>query len=204
MKAQALGKTPARCAPSPGIQICRGGGSTLRWNITSYQQAENGTRPPTRDKITEYAQKFQVSVSWLLTGDGTPEETEFKTVPFLGHVDDKAGTLVENDPGSRPEVTAPRARQSTQSPSGPAVVGASSMPGALLYFENRRRPPTDNLINRLCVLALPNNEVMVRRVERGSRNGVYTLTNFVDPPLVDQQPVWVAEIVWISSALALT
>jgi hypothetical protein len=67
----------------------------------------------------------------------------------------------------------------------------------LLYFENRRRPPTDNLINRLCVLALPNNEVMVRRVERGSRNGVYTLTNFVDPPLVDQQPVWVAEIVWI-------
>jgi transcriptional regulator with XRE-family HTH domain len=197
MKAQALGKRLREARLSRGFKSAAEAARRFRWNVTSYQQAENGTRPPTRDKITEYAQKFQVSVSWLLTGEGTPEETEFKTVPFLGHIDEKTGKLVENDPGSRPEVTAPpgatKYTVAIRARGGGRVVNA----GALLYYENRRRPPTDNLINRLCVLALPNNDVMVRRVERGTRNGVYTLTNFIDAPLVDQQPVWVAEIVWI-------
>ena len=41
------------------------------------------------------------------------------------------------------------------------------------------------------------NDVVVRRVEFGSRPGRYNLFTFVADMLIDQDPLWAAEIIWI-------
>lgn len=197
LSAETLGKRLREARLSRGFKSAAEAARQFNWNITSYQQAENGTRPPTRDKITEYAQKFRVSVSWLLTGSGTPEESEIKSVPFLGSIDQNSGALVQSDPAARPEVPAPPgATEHTvaiRARGGGCVVSE----GALLYFENRQQPANDDMLTRLCVVARRNGDIVVRRVERGSRPGVYNLFTFVEPIIEDEDPLWAAEIVWI-------
>lgn len=198
LSGETLGRRLREARQSRGYRSAAEAARQFQWNVTSYQQAENGTRPPTRDKITEYARKFHVSVSWLLTGSGTPEESEIRTVPFLGQVDQDSGALVSSDPATRPEVTAPPGATeftaAIRARGGGRVVSA----GALLYFENNRQRATDAMLGKLCVIALRNGDIVVRRLEPGSRPGVYTLFSFVEPTIIpDQDPLWAAEIVWI-------
>lgn len=195
--AETLGNRLREARLSRGFRSAAEAARQFQWNITSYQQAENGTRPPTRDKITEYARNFRVSVSWLLTGSGTPEDTDIKTVPFFGHIDQASGYLVRSDPAAKEEVIAPPGASeftvAIRARGGGRVVCA----GALLYFENRRRPATEELLGKLCVVAIDDSKVVIRRVEPGSQPGLFNLFTFVDPLIADCQPLWAAEIIWI-------
>lgn len=182
---------------SRGFRSAAEAARQFQWNITSYQQAENGTRPPTRDKITEYARNFRVSVSWLLTGNGTPEEVDIKTVPFLGHIDQESGYLVRTDPAARTEVPAPPGATEFTVAIRARGGGRVVCDGALLYFENRRQPATDEMLGKLCIVAIDEDKLVVRRLEPGTRAGHYNLFTFVDPLLIDAKPAWAAEIVWI-------
>lgn len=195
--AETLGHRLREARLSRGFRSAAEAARQFQWNITSYQQAENGTRPPTRDKITEYARNFRVSVSWLLTGNGTPEEIDIRGVPYLGHIDQASGYLVREDFATKIEVPAPPgATQHTvaiKARGGGRVV----CDGALLYFENRGQPATDDMLGKLCIVAIDENRVVVRRIEPGTRPGHYNLFTFVDPLVIDVKPAWAAEIIWI-------
>jgi transcriptional regulator with XRE-family HTH domain len=195
--AETLGHRLREARLSRGFRSAAEAARQFRWNITSYQQAENGTRPPTRDKITEYARNFRVSISWLLTGDGTPEEIEIRTVPFLGHIDQDSGFLVRTDHSAESDVPAPPGATeftvAIKSRSGGRIVRG----GALLYFENRRQLATDEMVGKLCVVALDDDRIVVRRLEPGIQAGHYNLFTCVDVEVAEVKPLWAAEIIWI-------
>jgi transcriptional regulator with XRE-family HTH domain len=195
--AETLGHRLREARLSRGYRSAAEAARQFQWNITSYQQAENGTRPPTRDKITEYARNFRVSVSWLLTGNGTPEEIEIRTVPFLGYIDQTSGFLMRSDLTSKAEVPAPPGATEFTVAIRARGGGKVVSDGALLYFENRGLPATNDLVGKLCVIAIDYNRVVVRRVEIGKKPGTFSLFTFVDPLVEDVTPLWAAEIVWI-------
>jgi transcriptional regulator with XRE-family HTH domain len=195
--AETLGHRLREARVSRGFRSAAEAARQFRWNITSYQQAENGTRPPTRDKITEYARNFRVSVSWLLTGDGTPEEIEIRTVPFLGHIDQDSGFLLQIDGSAESDVPAPPGATEFTVAIRARGGGRIIRDGALLYFENRRQLATDEMIGKLCVVAIDEDRIVVRRVEPGTKTGHYNLFTFVETPTAEVQPLWAAEIIWI-------
>lgn len=53
-----------------GYKRARDACERFGWNISTYQQHENGTRGAKDDAKIEYAEKFHVSLSWLMKGDG--------------------------------------------------------------------------------------------------------------------------------------
>jgi phage repressor protein C with HTH and peptisase S24 domain len=68
--------------------------------------------------------------------------------------------------------------------------------GSIIYYDNRREPPTDELFGKLCVVGLADGRVLVKRLLRG-RNGLYDLYSLAAVPLLDQAVTWAARVSFI-------
>lgn len=68
--------------------------------------------------------------------------------------------------------------------------------GDLIFFDDKRTPPTDDMIGKLCVVCLLDDRVLVKRLHRG-RAGLYNLTSANAPPMSDVPVVWAARVTWI-------
>lgn len=76
--------------------------------------------------------------------------------------------------------------------------------GALIYFEDQKTPPTDDMIGEIVVVQLAINrdasddeDVLVKRLQRGSGPGLYNLESIVGPVMTDVRIRWAAEIIQI-------
>lgn len=69
--------------------------------------------------------------------------------------------------------------------------------GSVIYYDNRREPPTDELFGKLCVVGLADGKVLVKRLLRG-RNGLYDLYSLAAVPMLDQKVTWAARVSFIS------
>lgn len=172
----------------------------FHWNITSYQQAENGTRPPSRTRIAEYARKLKVSVNWLLTGAGTRDDTELSTVPMIGFVGaDALVTFLGGAQRMQHEVLAPP--KATARTVALEIRGDSlrkhAQDGWLVYYEDHKEPMSESLLDKLCVIGLSDGSVMVRKIQKGSRSGLFHLLSSETDPVFDQKIIWASEIVWL-------
>lgn len=67
----------------------------------------------------------------------------------------------------------------------------------LIYFDHEQRPPTKELIGKLCVVGLDDGTVMLRTLQPGRRTGRYDLESPVDPTLRDRRVRWAARVTWI-------
>ncbi len=86
------------------------------------------------------------------------------------------------------------------SPSAVAVVvSGNSMydkyhAGDILVYDEQN-PEIERFIGRReCIVGLPDERIMVKRVTRGSRDGLYTLTSWNSPPIEDVAVDWCARI----------
>jgi len=170
------------------------------WNITSYQQAENGTRPPSRTRIAEYAKKLKVSVNWLLTGTGMRDDAEFSTVPVVGWVGaDSVVTFLGGSQRLQQEVPAPpkaTSRTVALEMRGDNV-RRRAQEGWLIYYEDHKEPMSEGLLDKFCVIGLSDGHVMVRKIQKGSRSGLFHLLSNESDPVFDQKIVWASEVVWL-------
>lgn len=66
--------------------------------------------------------------------------------------------------------------------------------GALVYFEDQRTPPTPEMIGQMVVVETDADEVLVKRLLRGSRPGLYDLESLEGPPLRDAKVRWASLI----------
>lgn len=77
------------------------------------------------------------------------------------------------------------------------VAGHSMAPiaedGSLIYFEDQRTPPTEEMIRYYAIIELEDGRVLFKRLLRGSRPGLYTLESQIGPPIEDVRIVWAAE-----------
>lgn len=70
----------------------------------------------------------------------------------------------------------------------------SAFTGWCAYYEARREPPTDDLLNHLCVVALRDGRVLVKKIVQGRQRGRYDLWSPNADPLLDQEVEWAARV----------
>jgi hypothetical protein len=66
--------------------------------------------------------------------------------------------------------------------------------GALIYFEDQRTPPTPDMLGHVVVVETDTDEVLVKRLLRGSRPGVFDLESIAGPTRSDARLRWAAHI----------
>jgi hypothetical protein len=77
--------------------------------------------------------------------------------------------------------------------SGEAMRGLAD-PGALIYFEDPRTPPTPDMLGHVVVVQTGAEEVLARRLLRGSRAGLFDLESRAAAPARDVPVRWAAHI----------
>jgi hypothetical protein len=155
------------------------------------QRLETGTRGLSKKWATKIARHVRAIPEELMFGD--------RTVPVVGIV--SAG---EAHFGSEADVNLGRARMprgGTEETVAVEVRGdslGSPFDGWLIYYDNRREPPTDDLLGMLCVIGLTSGQVLVKTLMRGRVEGHYDLfAGTGGLPLTDQAVAWAARVAGI-------
>ena len=66
--------------------------------------------------------------------------------------------------------------------------------GALIYFEDQRTPPSPDMLGHVVVVETDTDEVLVKRLLRGSKPGLYDLESVAGPVRQDARLRWAAHI----------
>lgn len=69
--------------------------------------------------------------------------------------------------------------------------------GALIYYEDRRDPPTEDLLGQVVIVGVDTGEVMVKRLLRGSLPGTYDLESINGETRRDVRIEWAARIAFV-------
>lgn len=176
------------------------------WNRNTYLSNENGNAPFSYRKAAAYAAAFGVTAEWLYAGagasdadvgDGRPGAPE-RLVPVIGRVGadpqgavlfatgQSAGDLVPIPPGGTERAVALQIV-------GHSMTGLAD-DGGLIYFEDQRTPPSEDMLGHVVVVETDTEEVLVKRLLRGSRKGRYDLESVVGPVRRDCKLRWAAHI----------
>lgn len=176
------------------------------WNPNSYKSNENGNAPFSFDQGEEYAKAYNVRAEWLYSGKG--EKRAGGGVPIIGRVGADAEGRVIRTLGQAANDSAPMPTGGTSDSVALEVDGHSMRgfadDGALVYFEDQHTPPTEDMIGEIVVVQVAvegdeseDEDVLVKRLQRGSQPGLYNLESIVGPTLADVKIRWAAEITQI-------
>jgi len=69
--------------------------------------------------------------------------------------------------------------------------------GDIIYYDDIRTFPTEDMIGRMCVVALADNRILVRRLYQGRAPNLFNLTSANAPPMQDVELLWAAKVRWI-------
>ena len=189
-----------------GYRNARDAAAKFGWNTNTYGSNENGHAPYSFRSARIYGAAFGVRAEWLYEGEppivdsrgSDPVSGAERLVPVIGNVGaDPEGAVLfalGQDPGDLvpiPPGGSDRARALR-------IVG-HSMPGladdgGLIYFEHQRTPPTPDMLGHVVVVETDTDEVLVKRLLRGSRSDVFDLESLAGPTRRDCRLHWAAHI----------
>lgn len=195
-----------------GYPTARAAAAAHGWNPNTYASNENGHAPFSYSSAKAYARAFGVDPAWLYDGEGAPEAdasppapsspsppaAEDRWVPVIGNVGadpegtvlfalgQGAGDLVPIPPGGTEKAVALRI-------AGHSMRGLAD-DGGLIYFEDQRTPPTPDMLGQVVVVETDTDEVLVKRLLRGSRPGLFDLESIAGPTRRDARLRWAAHI----------
>ena len=164
----------------------------------SYVQHENGIRGIPVDKAALYARAFGVEPQWILYGRGGRERR--RLIPVVGYVgaateffgfDDHAQGAgldeIDAPPGAPEDAVAVIVRGDSGYP--------AIRDGMILVYWSKHEHP-DGLVGEDCFVRLKDGRTLVKILERGSREGLWTLAsiNASTPPIRDVEIEWAAPI----------
>jgi len=119
-------------------------------------------------------------------------------VPVIGRVGANPEGLVLFATGQEGGDLAPIPPGGTEKAVAVKVVGHSMRgladDGALIYFEDQRTAPSPDMLGEVVVLETDTDEVLVKRLLRGSRTGLYDLESVAGPTRRDARLRWAAHI----------
>ena len=119
-------------------------------------------------------------------------------VQVIGRVGANPEGVVLFATGQDPAELAPIPPGGTDKAAALKVVGHSmhgvADDGALIYFEDQRTPPTPDMLGHVVVVETDTDEVLVKRLLRGSRPGLYDLESVAGPMRRDARLRWAAHI----------
>ncbi|MCG9916006.1 MAG: peptidase S24 [Phenylobacterium sp.] len=169
------------------------------WNRNTYASNENGNAPFSYRKAKDYAAAFGVSAEWLYDAAGPVRASpQAGYVPILGRVGANPEGVVLFATGQEAGDLAPIPPGGTDKAAALRVVGHSMRgladDGALIYFEDQRTPPTPDMLGHVVVVEIDTDEVLVKRLLRGSRSGLFDLESVAGPTRQDARLRWAAHI----------
>lgn len=169
------------------------------WNRNTYASNENGNAPFSYRKAKEYAAAFGVRPEWLYDASGPVRPgTRGGLVRVIGRVGanpegtvlfatgQEAGDLAPIPPGGSENAVALQV-------AGHSMRGLAD-DGALIYFEDQRTPPTPDMLGQVVVVETDSDEVLVKRLLRGSEPGRFDLESIAGPTRHDARLRWAAHI----------
>ena len=162
---------------------------------TTISSWERGRTEPTREDVQRVASVLDVPVAHLeFEGSSNPEK--FRTVPVVGYVGAAAvAHYYGSGQGGLDEVPAPQ--NATANTVAAEIRGESLGPlldGWLVYWDEVRTPPTEDMIGRLCVVGLPDDRVLVKQLQASRTPGCFHLLSNNEPPIFDAEIVWAARV----------
>jgi hypothetical protein len=182
-----------------GFETATAAANSHGWNLYTYSSNENGNAPFSYRRSKEYGAAFNVRPEWLYEASGPMwPASATKLVRIVGRVG-------ANPDGSVLFATGQDGFDLVPLPPGGSdqavalLVSGKSMPGfsdegALIYFEDQRTPPTPDMLGHIVVLETDADEVLVKRLLKGSRRGIYDLESLDGPTRHDVRLRWAAHI----------
>src|SRR5271154_2466464 len=154
----------------------------------------NGTRRLRAEEIAIAAEYLGVEPPRLV-GGGRPSHPSGK-VPLVGYVG--AGAIAHfyaDGQGPFDEVSAPDAASGR---TGAGQIRGHSL-GALfdnwlVFYDDVRDPPDDDLIGRMCVCGLADGRVLIKALKRSQIAGLWNLLSNLEPPIYDVVLNWAAVV----------
>ena len=182
-----------------GFDTAAAAADAFGWNRNTYGSNENGNAPFSYRRAKEYAAAFGVRPEWLYDAAGAmlPASVE-GFVPIVGRVGANPDGLVLFATGDESGDLAPIPPGGADKAVALLVVGHSMRgvadDGALIYFEDQKTAPTADMLGHVVVVELDTEEVLVKRLLRGSRPGLYDLESIAGPTRQDARLRWAAHI----------
>lgn len=182
-----------------GFETAAGAADGFGWNRNTYASNENGNAPFSYRRAKEYAAAFGVRPEWLYDAAGPMRPTaEPGFVRIVGRVGANPEGAVLFATGQETTDLAPIPPGGTDKAAALLVVGHSMRgvadDGALIYFEDQRTPPTPDMLGHVVVVEVDTDEVLVKRLLRGSRAGRFDLESVAGPTRHDARIRWAAHI----------
>ena len=182
-----------------GFDTAAAAADAFGWNRNTYGSNENGNAPFSYRRAKEYAAAFGVRPEWLYDAAGSMlPASEAGFVPIIGRVGANPEGLVLFAQGQEPGDLAPIPPGGTEQARALLVVGHSMRgvadDGALIYFEDQRTAVTPDMLGHVVVVEVDTDEVLVKRLLRGSRPGRYDLESIAGPTRQDARLRWAAHI----------
>lgn len=182
-----------------GFETAAAAADAFGWNRNTYASNENGNAPFSYRRAKEYAAAFGVRPEWLYDAAGAMRPAaEGGLAPVIGRVGANPDGIVLFATGHDPGELAPIPPGGTDQAVALRVVGHSMRgvadDGALIYFEDQRTPPTPDMLGHVVVVETDTDEVLVKRLLRGSRPGLYDLESVAGPTRQDARLRWAAHI----------
>lgn len=155
----------------------------------------------TADVLTRLAKALDCRLEYFLDPEAhdpaltvAPREP---LVPIIGRVGaDTEGSIIHTD-GQLGYDMVPIPPGGTAKSVALEVVGNSMAwlveDGGLVYFENQRTPPTEDMIGYYCIVELDDGRVLLKRLLRSALPGHYSLMSQVGPMIEEVRVVWAAE-----------
>lgn len=149
-------------------------------------------RDPIVAKLAALAKVLGSSVSELLGEEGTTG-----TVPVAGIAGaNPDGSIAYMDAGELGDAPMPpngTARTVAVEVRGDSMRGIAEN-GWWVYYDDRRDPPTDDLLGRICVVGLADGRTLIKRLIRGRKRKHFDLESYAAPTLYDARVVWAAPV----------
>lgn len=182
-----------------GFETAAAAADACGWNRNTYASNENGNAPFSYRKAKDYAAALGVRADWLYDAAGPMRPSaEPGFVPIVGMVGANPDGVVLFAMGQEPTDLAPIPPGGTEKAAALRVAGHSMRgvadDGALIYFEDQRTPPTPDMLGHVVVVEIDTDEVLVKRLLRGSRPGLYDLESVAGPTRHDARLRWAAHI----------
>lgn len=178
----------------------------FNWNRNTYASNENGNATYSYARAKEYAEALGVRPDWLYDGTDTtdpdagnpPKGPDPILVPIIGRVGADSEGVVLFATGQEAGDLAPLPPGGTSRAVAVRIVGHSMRgvadDGGLIYFEDQRTPPTPDMLGHVVVVETDADEVLVKRLLRGSKAGRYDLESVVGPTKENCKIRWAAHI----------
>src|SRR4051812_34131427 len=182
-----------------GFDTAAAAAEAFGWNRNTYASNENGNAPFSYRRAKEYAAAFGVSPEWLYDAAGSMRPAGAGGLaPVICRVGANPEGTVLFALGQDPAELAPIPPGGTDQAKALRVVGHSMRgvadDGALIYFEDQRTPPTPDMLGHVVIVETDTDEVLVKRLLRGSRPGLYDLESVAGPMRQDARLRWAAHI----------